>query len=270
MDTKSFVEGGDRLANNLLAALTADDYAHLRPLLEKRELPAGATIFEPGDIIHYAHFPCGQALASCQVVMADNREIETALVGREGAVGGIVSNGRLPAYARATVRNEGAFYRIALKDLEQAKAQSPTLHNLFTRYADCLMAQIFQATACNAAHSIEARSAKWMLANVDRTNSAVLTITQEQIAAALGVGRSYASRVLQKLRHDGLVRLARGRIVVEDCDRLRRISCDCDDLVRHHFETVLAGVYPMHEGDPAAAAPDTAPPSGEFKSESAA
>lgn len=234
----------DRIANNLLAALRPSDYELLRPLLEKREQATGETLFQPGDVIHFAYFPCESALVSYQVVMPDQKLVETALVGREGAVGGIVSNGRLPAFSRATIRNGGVFYRVALRDLERAKDRSPSLRNLFARYADCLMAQIYQATACNAAHPIEARSAKWMLASIDRTGSNTLALTQEEMATALGVGRSYVSRVLQKLKGQGAIALKRGRIVVQDRATLEGLACACDDLVRAHFETVLAGVYP--------------------------
>ena len=43
-------------------------------------------------------------MASFRIILLDGGNVETALVGREGAVGGIVSKGRLPAYARAVVQ----------------------------------------------------------------------------------------------------------------------------------------------------------------------
>lgn len=234
----------DRPANNLLAALTPDDFQLLAPFLEARQLATGFTLFEPGDIVENAWFPCDKALVSYRVSFADGRLVEVALVGREGAVGGIVSNGRLPAFSRAIAQNGGTFFRVALRDLDTLKAHAPGLRNLFARYADCLMAQIYQATACNAAHSIEARCAKWMLATIDRTESKTLALTHEQLATLLGVGRSYASRILLGMKSNGILHLSRGKIVVDDCAALEAIACDCDTLVRAHFETVLAGIYP--------------------------
>lgn len=234
----------NRPANNLLAALTPNDFELLAPFLEGRQFTTGFTLFEPGDIIENAYFPCDKALVSYRVSFADGRLVEVALVGREGAVGGIVSNGRLPAFSRAIAQNGGTFYRVGLRDLDTLKGRAPGLRNLFARYADCLMAQIYQATACNAAHSIEARCAKWMLATIDRTDSKTLALTHEQLATLLGVGRSYASRILLGMKSSGVLRLSRGKIVVDDCAALEAIACDCDSLVRLHFETVLAGVYP--------------------------
>src|SRR4030081_4103212 len=100
----------------------------------------------------------------------DGREAETILGGREGAVGGIVSQGYLPAYTRIIVKFGGPFVRLSVGKLEAAKTNSPSLRNVFARYADCMLAQIFQATACNAIHSIEQRTAKWIISAMERTN----------------------------------------------------------------------------------------------------
>jgi CRP-like cAMP-binding protein len=181
------------------------------------------------------------------VVLGDGRAIETALVGREGAVGGIVSQGRLPAYARAEVQLGGSFYRIDLHDLEEAKTRSPTLRYLFARYADCLMAQIFQSVACNAAHTIEQRTAKWLLAAIERTGAVDVALTQEQLAAMLAVGRSYLSRVIQDLRSRSVIETRRRHIGVLSVDGLRSLACECNACVSHHFDDVLRGVYPAEE-----------------------
>ena len=53
------------------------------------------------------HFPCGPSLVSYMVPNEDGRDVETILIGREGAVGGIVSQGFLPAYTRIMVKFAG-------------------------------------------------------------------------------------------------------------------------------------------------------------------
>lgn len=82
--------------------------------------------------------------------------------GREGAVGGIVSEGYLPAYTRIKVKFGGPFVRLYVGKLNAAKAKSTTLRNVFARYSDCILAQMSQSTACNAIHSVEQRMAKWI------------------------------------------------------------------------------------------------------------
>lgn len=230
--------------NNLLRALRPADLALLEPLFTEWDGSAGAVLFEPGDTIEHVHFPCGPSLVSFQVPLPDGNAIETALVGREGAVGGIVSRGLPPAFARAVVQFPGPFLRVEAARLEAAKALSRPIADLFARYADCLLAQVFQATACNAAHTIEQRTAKWLLATIDRTGDDVVPLTQEQLAGLLGVGRSYAGRVIQSLQRKGAVEVRRGRLEVRDFDALCAASCGCQDAVRDHFDRVIAGVYP--------------------------
>ncbi len=230
--------------SNLLAALRPEDHDLLRPAMKICNLTPGHVLYEPGDVVTHCYFPRHQALASYLVVLDCGRAVETILIGREGALGGLVSHGKVPAFARCCVMHEGTFFRIALSDLEEAKARSPNIGFLFARYADCQLAQIFQSVACNASHTIEQRAAKWLCAAVERIGSIEIAMTQEQLASIMGIGRSYASRVIQRLKAAGTVRTRRGGVEVVDPGRLMNSACSCNDLVRQHFDTVLGGVYP--------------------------
>ena len=175
------------------------------------------------------------------------RSVETILVGREGAVGGIVSQGYLPAYTRIMVKFGGPFVRLRVAKLEAAKLKSQTLRNVFARYADCMLAQMFQSTACNAIHSIEQRTAKWIVSAMERTDGDTVPLTHEQLATLLGVGRSYASRVIQTFKAEGVLETRRGSILVRNPDALRLRACQCNESVKNHFEEVLRGVYPSED-----------------------
>jgi DNA-binding IscR family transcriptional regulator len=94
--------------------------------------------------------------------------------------------------------------------------------------------------------------AKWLLAAVERTGARDMALTQEQLSAVLGVGRSYLSRVVQPLRQRGIIETRRGRISVRDVQRLRALSCECNACVTRHFDEVLKGVYPARAEDLAA------------------
>lgn len=235
---------GGRPANNLLRRLKPEDFAHLAGGLESQERRSGDLLYNPGDDVDFAYFPLHAALAAYLVVNEDGRDVETVLVGREGAIGGIVSSGRLPAYCRIVVKQGGAFMRIRVAALNEAKANSLSLRSLFARYADCLLAQIFQSTACNAIHSIEQRTAKWVLAAMERTGDHKVPLTHEQLAAMLGVGRSYTSRVLQRLKAEGVLETRRGALFVRDLDALAARSCRCNESIKAHFDAVLEGLYP--------------------------
>lgn len=231
--------------NNLLRALRPEDLALVKPHLELRAADRGAVLHEAGDVVEFAYFPCGAALASYVVVLSSGASVETALIGREGAIGGIVSQGHLPAYSRAVVIIGGEFLRIDLVALEEAKSRSLTLRHLFARYADCLLAQIFQSVACNAAHRIEQRAVKWLLTAMEHSGDHEVSLTQEQLASMLGIGRSYVSRVIQLLKQREVLATRRGGLIVRDMEKLLSLSCDCPDSVRRHFDEVLKGVYPV-------------------------
>src|SRR3954470_21849400 len=242
------VSSAERPHNNLLRRLSTADFALIAGHLVPGEGRASELLYNPGDNVEIVHFPCGPGLVSYMVTNEDGRDVETILVGREGAVGGIVSQGYLPAYTRITVKFGGPFVRLHVRKLDAAKLKSATLRNVFARYADCLLAQIFQATACNAIHSIEQRTAKWIISAMERTDGdGVVPLTHEQLATLLGVGRSYTSRVIQTFKAEGVLETRRGSILVRNREALRIRACLCNESVKNHFEEVLRGVYPAEE-----------------------
>jgi CRP-like cAMP-binding protein len=240
-------DDGRRHGNNLLKAMRPADFALLKPHLQIIDSNAQEKFYNAGDNVETVYFPCDSSLVSFLVTNEDGRDVDTILIGREGAVGGIVSSGHLPAYAKIVVKFAGPFVRLKVAELEAAKDQSPALRNLFARYADCLVAQILQSTACNAIHSIEQRTAKWIIAAMERAGNAELPLTQEELAFMLGVGRSYASRVIQTFKSEGIVETRRGTLIVRDLPALQARACLCNESVKAHFENVLRGVYPEIE-----------------------
>ncbi len=230
--------------NNLLRHLRRADVELIVPHLKSFRAPDNAPLYNPGQNVETVYFPCGPTLVSFVIDMEDGKAIEITLVGREGAVGGIVSQGRLPAYSRILVQFGGDFVTIPLAVLEASKLKSRSLDGLFARYADCMVAQIFQATACNAAHTIEQRTCKWINAAVERTNNEEVPLTQDRLSAMMGVGRSYISRVIRTLKDDNVLKVKRGKIIINNRQALIRRACNCNENIKDHFKLVLSGVYP--------------------------
>ena len=242
--------------NNLLNHLRPGDFELLASHLKPFNAPANHVLYDPGQTVSTVYFPCSATLVSFVISTEDGGAVETMLVGREGAVGGIVSQGKLPAYSRIMVQFGGEFLTLPVALVDELKLKSRSFDNLFARYADCVMAQIFQSTACNAAHTIEQRAAKWIIAAIERTNDNKVPLTQERLAAMLGVGRSYISRVIGELKRDGIVVIRRGYLLIERREKLEQRSCRCNEAVNAHFNQVLQGVYP-DEKDATVTAPRT-------------
>lgn len=231
-----------RCGNRLLAALSPGDFAVLAPHVDRVALPRGRVLFEPGDEVDVTFFPCHRTMTSLLIVTRDGREVEAATIGREGAVGGIVSQGHKPAFGRAVVQVAGDALAIPTAHLELAKNGSPRFGDLFSRYADALLAQMMQSVACNALHKVEERCARWLLSAHDRAGDQIIHLTQESLAEMLGVQRTTVSTVTADLAQRGLIRTHRGRVEIVDRKGLERASCECYRAVEDHFARLLPEV----------------------------
>ena len=237
--------GHDSAQNRLLATLRPGDHRLLSDSLETIQLASGSTLFEPGEDITTVNFPAEGTITALMLCLKGGTGAEAALIGKEGAIGGVISEGDKPAFTRGVVQMGGPAFRLSVDTLNQAKAKSPTLRNHFASYADCLLAQVLQSVACNAIHDLDARLARWLLTLHDRVGSDEMRVTQEFIAEMLGVQRPYVTRVIGQLEKSGAIVKGRGIIIIVNRKKLERQACECYAYLRRHFERVLPGVYPQ-------------------------
>jgi CRP-like cAMP-binding protein len=202
------------------------------------ELEVGQSVQTRGEDVEWTYFPFGSTMISLVVKLADGRSIEVASIGREGAVGGIVSCGHAPAFGDARVQVAGPAARLPMHALEEAKGRSGFIANIFCRYSDYLLAQVQQSVACNTFHPIQQRAARWLLTAQDRAGDRI-ELTQEALAGLLGVQRTTVNAVVGSLQEDGLITTRRGKIVVLDRSRLEQQACECYCVVQRHFEAVI-------------------------------
>ena len=230
-------------SNLLLQALTDSDRARVAPYLQPAAFLRGDILFRVGDDVSHVTFPLNRTVITFVLPLREGKSVETATVGHEGAIGGVVSHGYLPAFSQAVVQVGGSVLRIEAERLNEAKTASPAIHDLFVRYADCLIAQLLQSVACNAVHPIEQRCLRWLLTMQDRLGTDDLPVTHEMLAEMMGVRRAYLTKVLGEMQRDGLIRIGRGRLKFIDRTRAERAACECHASVRRHFRQVLGAVY---------------------------
>ncbi|QNN65069.1 Crp/Fnr family transcriptional regulator [Sphingomonas rhizophila] len=201
-------------------------------------LEDGDAVHDVGEEVSRSLFPLGSAMISMLADIDNGRSIEVASIGREGAIGGIVSCGHSPAFAKVVVLMGGRFLSLPMSFLEESKATSGLLRNIFCRYSDYLLAQIMQTVACNAFHSIEERAARWLLTAQDRAGDR-LRLTQEEMARLLGVQRTTINAVARELQEEGLIATRRGAIEIESREGLLRRSCACYRTVENFFDDII-------------------------------
>jgi CRP-like cAMP-binding protein len=231
------------LRNRLLAALDPEHIALIAPHLTSIELEQGAMLHEQGERIERVYFP-HSGMISLVAVMQQGNAVETATIGREGAVGATSGLGPRHAFTRAVVQMPGTASQIATSKLQQAVRQSTAIRDIIVHYNEILLAQVQQSAACNALHEAEARFCRWLLQSRDRSDSDIVPITQEFLAQMLGVRRTTVTLVAQSLQDDGLLRYRRGRIEIVDRAGLEARACECYGIVRREIEQHL----PVAEG----------------------
>ncbi|AJY41969.1 crp-like helix-turn-helix domain protein [Burkholderia humptydooensis] len=79
----------------------------------------------------------------------------------------------------------------------------------------------------------------WLLLAHDRVDGDELAITQQTIANMLGVRREGVTMAAGYLQDAGLIRQRRACITVLDREGLERYACECHDLIRAKYRSLL-------------------------------
>src|SRR5262245_38211276 len=227
----------DKRENRLLAALDPTDYTLVSPHMSTACFARGAILQEQEAPVTHVYFPLS-GLVSLVSVMGDGQEIETALIGRDGAVGAFVGLGSPNALTRATVQIPATCAVITASHFRAAVSQSERIRDLNLSFKEALLGQVQQTGACNALHAVEARFARWLLQALDLTDERELALTQDSIAKMLGVRRTSLTLVANRLQADGLIRYRRGHIVVLNRVGLEDVACECYRTIRRRTDNV--------------------------------
>jgi CRP-like cAMP-binding protein len=227
--------------NGLLAVLEPSDLALLHPHMRRLPLIAGATLQEQEAPVEQIYFPLS-GLISLNAVMEAGEVVDTATVGRRGAVGAFAGLGHWHAFTRAVVQIPGTAMVISASHFQAAVSQSERIRDLILRYKEGLLAQVQQTAACNALHQVEARLARWLLQAIDGVDEPTLPLTHDHLAEMLAVRRTTVTVIAGKLQEARLIRYHRGRIDVLDRVGLEKMACECYRTIRRRTEAVFTTV----------------------------
>lgn len=221
--------------NQLLAALPLEEYERLLPHLHPVALSAGSTVHGAGELETHAYFITAGIVINCYL-LEDGGVGEFAMVGREGLLGTALFLDGGSTRSQAEVTSPGHAWWLRADVLQSEFARSSTLRHVLLLYTHVLMAQIAQTAVCNRHHSLDQRLCRWILLCLDRLPSNELTMTQELIAAMLGVRREGVTAALGSLQQAGLIHLTRGHVLVLDRPRLEARVCECYALIKNESD----------------------------------
>jgi CRP-like cAMP-binding protein len=230
------------IRNLLLLALPPDEQERIFALLEVTSLTVRELLHKPGELIEHVYFP-GGGFCSIVTVLEDGAMVEVASVGREGMVSVTAEAGWLPQSSAAMVQaSSDVCYRMTTAAFRREMERRGAFHGVVTRYTQALMGVIMQATACNAAHSIEQRLARWLLLARDRMDVDEFPLTQEFVAMMLGASRSTVTVVAGTLQKAGLITYRRGRMAIINGRKLEEMSCECYRTSTNLLRSVTAAM----------------------------
>ena len=224
--------------NRLLESLSKEEFGLLAPQLSQIDLERGRLLYDPGDRIDYVYFP-HDGVISLMTLMENGAAIESATIGREGALGLMAAVAPRQSLSRAIVQTPTRASRISAAALHEAWEKSPAIRDLVDRHTEALFGHAIQSVACNALHSVEARFCRWLLTCHDRISNDTVALTQEFLADMLGVQRTTVTAVARSVQEKGAIRYRRGVVDIIERGVLEQLACECYGVIRRNYERLL-------------------------------
>jgi len=228
--------------NRLLLALPVRNLQRLMPELERIECQAEQVLMDSDSPLNHIYFP-ESGVISVVAVYEDGSIIEMATIGREGCTGVQAILGAKMSSVRLLAQVPGSAAKMSRTAFMRAAESMPSFRSLMLAYAHAFFDQVLVSVACNGAHSLHQRLARWLLTMRDRTDYDALPITQTLLAEMLGVQRPTITNAMRKLERSRLIKRGRGQITILDRQALARASCECYQLVRARTAYHLPNTY---------------------------
>ena len=228
--------------NRLLLALPAADLERLMPEFEQVSCQRSQVLMDADSPLDHVFFP-DIGVVSVVAVYADGSIIEMATIGREGCTSIQAVFGAERSSVRLLVQIPGSATRMARASFTRALASMPSFQGLIYAYAQAFLEQILVSVACNGAHTLRQRLARWLLMMRDRGDEDALQITQSLLAEMLGVQRPTITNAARELEGAGLIARGRRQVTILDRPGLVAASCECYQLVRARVSSHLPRTY---------------------------
>lgn len=228
----------ERPRNAILSRLPDDEWQSVAPHLVPVRLRMRQILYEAGQEMEALYFP-EDCMLSHIAVLDEGFASEGALVGPQG----VVDVHALPvgslSPARIDVQIPGVAHRLSVEQARELVLSSPQLLRGLQLWSNYAMAQALQTAACNTAHGMRSRLARWLLEVADQLDSKEFPVTQEFLAEMVGVTRPSVSEIAQEFQTDGAVRYARGHLTITDRRALEERACECYRDMRDRFAALF-------------------------------
>src|SRR5580700_4267055 len=228
--------------NRLLLALPSSDLQQLMPEFQQICCERGQVLMDADSPLDHVFFP-DSGVVSVVAVYADGSIIEMATIGREGCTSVQAIFGAESSSVRLLVQIPGGAAKMPRAMFTRAMGSMPSFRSLMYAYAQAFLDQVLVSVACNGAHSLKERLARWLLMMRDRGDDDTMQITQNLLAEMLGVQRPTITNAAQELERAGLIERGRRQVTILDRQGLNEESCECYQLVKARVAFHLPKTY---------------------------
>jgi CRP-like cAMP-binding protein len=229
--------------NRLLLALPSRNLTRLMPELERFPSERGQVLMNADSSLDYVFFP-DSGVVSVVAVYADGSIIEMATIGREGCTGVQAVFGAKSSSVQLLVQIPGGAARMSSAAFARAMESMPSFRGIMYAYVHAFLEQVLVSVACNGAHSLKERLARWLLMMRDRSDGDALPITQNLLGDMLGVQRPTITNAARELERAGLIARGLRQVAILDRQGLTEASCECYQLVRMRLTFHLPKTFP--------------------------
>ncbi|HEX7153154.1 MAG TPA: Crp/Fnr family transcriptional regulator [Thermoanaerobaculia bacterium] len=224
--------------NALLAALPTRERNDAHRASQLFTLNFGARILEAGARTQHAYFPI-QGVVSLVRTLRSGPTVEVGVVGNEGMVGVDIFMGAPAQLNDAIVQGEGSAWQMSAEHLVARFQRNGEMQRQLLRFTNAFITQVSQTAACNRAHGMEARLARWLLMMQDRVAAPQIRMTQQFLAHMLGARTASVNEAVQKLEAAGVIGHRRQEISIVDRAGLEAMACECYAIVCRVYEQAI-------------------------------
>jgi CRP-like cAMP-binding protein len=215
-------DGGNRIIDGLSAADRAEVTRHVT-MMTAEEASGGIS---RGERIEAAYFPI-DAVFSVLVELSGGECYEADSVGREGFIGSELLLGADLASRSVICQVGGRFAQISADAFERCVAHVPPFAAAVRRALLMQWYRAQQTIACNFAHTLVQRCARWTLLTHDAIGRPEFPLRAEYLAMMLGVQTHVVVEPMAVLVSIGAIRRGDETVTVTSERRLREAACDC-------------------------------------------
>jgi CRP-like cAMP-binding protein len=224
--------------NLLIDSLPSSDRDRIAARLQVFQAEVPECVVAHGQHFEDVIFPI-DAIYSITAELRLGNVYEVAAIGRQGIIGAELALGVEPAPRSIMSQVEGRAARIERAAFDECVRESAALaHAVYRHFARRLFIAE-QFIACNFAHHVTQRCARWVLMLRDELGRDEFGLRDEFLGMMLGLEPQAARMAVADLERTEAIRYADERVALLDHEALLEVSCECYEAQRR-FAPVAA------------------------------